>query len=247
MGIDIRYVNVAAAFLFWLYLTLGSGRRQPEGRWRAETVLSFAILTSPNVSHLISTKHTFFYGVLLFLLTVFVRRQMETASSLLLGIVIVIRQFSLVLAPSVLWATRLKWLRSGLWVSVIVAIVFGPFVALDPGRLVSVAAGMSLVRPYDGVPVDWSRDYSPGGGNSFNLGHAIKATVPAWSSALTMTVAALLEAAILLALVKGSLRPAPAMYFAYLSYLAFTVNFSDYMLWDNLCIGWAIAWSGQDR
>lgn len=246
MGIDIRYVNVAAAFLFWLYLTLGGGRQKPEGRWRAEDLLSFAILTSPNVSHLISTKHTFFYGVLLFLLAVFVSRGMETASSLLLGIVIVIRQFSLVLLPSVLWATRRKWLRSVAWLSIVVSIVFGPFMALDPGRFVSVVTGRSLVGRYDDVSVDWSQDYSPGGGNSFNLGHAIKAIVPAWSSALTMTVAALLEAAILLALVMGSLRPAPAMYFAYAAYLAFTVNFSDYMLWDNLCIGWAIAWSGRD-
>jgi hypothetical protein len=247
LGIDIRYVNVTAAVLFWIYLTLGGGRKQPEGRWRAETLLSFAILTSPNVSHLISTKHTFFYGVFLFLLTFFVRREMETASGLLLGVVIVIRQFSLVLAPSVLWAMRRKWLRSALWLSVVVGIVFGPFVALDPGSFVSVFTGKSNFGRYDDVRVDWSQNYSPGAGNSFNLGHAIKVIIPAWSSALTMTVVGLLEAANLLALVMGRLRPVQAMYFAYAVYLAFTVNFSDYLLWDNLCIGWAIAWSERDR
>ncbi|MGH9321294.1 MAG: hypothetical protein ACRD3V_15590, partial [Vicinamibacteria bacterium] len=210
--------------------------------WRAETLLTFAILTSPNVCHLISTKHTFFYGVLLFLLTVFVGRMRATASSLLLGLVFVLRQFSVVLAPAVMSATRGRWLSNLAWLTVVVIAVFGPFMALDPEGFPAVVSGRIVVDRYDDVPVDWSLNYSPGSGNSFNLGHVIKSILPAWSSALTMAVAALLEAAVLLALVKGRLPPVHAMYFAYASYLAFTINFSDYMLWDNLCIGWAIGW-----
>jgi hypothetical protein len=242
IGIDIRYANVGAALAFWLFIATVS-LRWNRSTWRSEVLMSFALLTSPFVLHLIATKHNFFFGVLLFILTALVVRERHTLSVVLLGASIVTRQFSVILAPFVLWGNRTRMLLNLVVLTMFLTVVFVPFFPGDASRFLWVLSGNANVSGYDAQPVDFALNFSPGDGGAFNVGHLVKALYPRWSKFHALLIIAVLEAGIVLALRARRIIRSHAMYFSYICYLSFGINFSDYLLWGALCIAWAIVWS----
>ena len=247
IGVDIRYLNVACAVIFVLFYYIITKKEVNSELWQAYALAFFSLLTAPYVYLLITTKHIFFYGLLIFLLTFYAERKPWFFKSAFLALAVSTRQFAAVLGLPVLWEKPKAMLKNVVIVAGILVIIFLPFMSTNPIKFVDSISAKSAFTAYDGMPVDFGSRFSPGGGSSFNIGHLAKYLYPGWSAKINMLTIIMMFLILGTLLSLRKIGRIPSTYYFYLVLMAFSVVFSQHHLWGLFCVAWASVYSLGSR
>ena len=141
----------------------------------------------------------------------------------------------------ILWGRPRKILENVGIVIIVLAIVIFPFMLQSPFGFISSISGKEAIKTYNGMEVAFGGRFSPGGGSGFNIAHLFKYVFPEWSADFNVVILIVLLSIITILFIYKKLSGIAAIYFNYLSFLAFTINFSGYFFWGAFCIAMACA------
>ena len=237
--LDIRCLSLISVILFVLFYYITTRNDINDDSWKTCTLAFMSLITAPYVYLLITTKHIFFYGLLVYLLIYYMKNDSHYLKSILLAFIILTRQFTMILAFPVVLAKPKRMVQNIFVVALTVAIVLSPFAFQNPIGTIQSMSATKLSNIYNVSEVEFGSRFSPGGGSAFNIGHLIKYLYPEWSVKSNIFVIVILSLIIVLFLLFSKINRITGVYFCYLVFLAFAWNFSQYFFWGIFCIAWA--------
>ncbi len=238
-GLDIRYLSILAAVGFLGAYWVISRNVKNQDAWRANCLVFLSILSCPFSYLLISTKHVYFYGLLVFIMVLCLIKERNFLKVVFFAFAVATRQFAVVMGLPILWERNWRWLKNLGIVAAVLIPIFVPFMTENPVEFALSVLGKPNIGEYTTVRVDFGSSFSPGAGSGFNIGHLIKYLSPSWSVRSNVTAIMILALVISILWGKKKINIVGAVFFFYLAYLAFTVNYSQYNLWGIICVALA--------